>query len=50
MRMSRNTQKVTICLQKDHEELMTFYDFPAQHWQCIRTGNPIESTFGTIIH
>ena len=29
---------------------MTFYDFPAQHWQSIRTSNPIESTFGTIRH
>ena len=42
--------KAAICLQKDHEELMTFYDFPAQHWQSIRTSNPIESTFGTIRH
>ena len=29
---------------------MAFYDFPAKHWQSIRTGNPIESTFGTIRH
>ena len=29
---------------------MAFYDFPAQHWQSIRTSNPIESTFGTIRH
>ena len=40
--------KATICLQKDHEELMAFYDFPAQHWQSIRTSNPIESAFATI--
>ena len=37
-------------LQKDREELMAFYDFPAQHWQSIRTSNPIESTFATIRH
>ncbi|MCU7847302.1 MAG: transposase [Candidatus Thiodiazotropha sp. (ex Lucinoma kastoroae)] len=37
-------------LHKDREELMAFYDFPAQHWQSIRTSNPIESTFGTIRH
>lgn len=43
-------QKATICLQKDREELLAFYDFPAQHWQSIRTSNPIESTFGTIRH
>ena len=36
--------------QKDREELMAFYDFPAQHWQSIRTSNPIESTFATIRH
>ena len=37
-------------LQKDREELLAFYDFPAKHWQSIRTTNPIESTFGTIRH
>ncbi len=42
--------KATLCLQKDHEELMAFYDFPAQHWQSIRTSNPIESSFSTIRH
>jgi putative transposase len=42
--------KATLCLQKDHEELMAFYDFPAQHWQSIRTSNPIESSFATIRH
>lgn len=42
--------KATTCLQKDHETLMTFYDFPAVHWQHVRTSNPIESTFGTIRH
>jgi transposase-like protein len=42
--------KATICLQKDREELMAFYDFPAQHWQSIRTSNPIESAFATIRH
>ena len=42
--------KATLCLQKDREELMAFYDFPAQHWQSLRTSNPIESTFGTIRH
>lgn len=42
--------KAATCLQKDREELMAFYDFPAQHWQSIRTSNPIESTFATIRH
>lgn len=42
--------KATVSLQKDREELLAFYDFPAIHWQSIRTSNPIESTFGTIRH
>lgn len=42
--------KATLSLQKDSEELLAFYGFPAQHWQSLRTTNPIESTFGTIRH
>jgi putative transposase len=42
--------KATACLQKDREELLTFYAFPAAHWQSLRTTNPIESTFGTVRH
>lgn len=42
--------KATACLEKDREELLAFYDFPAHHWQSLRTTNPIESTFGTIRH
>jgi transposase-like protein len=42
--------KATACLQKDREELLAFYMFPAAHWQSLRTTNPIESTFGTIRH
>jgi transposase-like protein len=40
--------KVAECLQKDHQVLLTFYDFPAEHWRHIRTTNPIESTFATV--
>ena len=36
------------CLLKDKDELLTFYDFPAEHWCHIRTTNPIESLFATI--
>lgn len=36
------------CLRKDREVLLTFYDFPAEHWGHLRTTNPIESTFATI--
>jgi transposase-like protein len=35
-------------LTKDREQLLTFYDFPAEHWTHLRTTNPIESTFATI--
>ena len=42
--------KVSICLQKDRDEMLAFYDFPAQHWQSIWTSNPIGSSFGTIHH
>lgn len=40
--------KATECLAKDREELLAFYDFPAEHWKHLRTTNPIESTFATI--
>ena len=42
--------KAALCLQKDRDELMAFFDFAAQHWQSIRTSNPIESAFATIRH
>ena len=42
--------KATACLLKDRKSLMTFYEFPAAHWQYLRTTNPIESTFATIRH
>jgi putative transposase len=42
--------KACECLKKDRAVLLTFYDFPAQHWMHIRTTNPIESTFATIRH
>ncbi len=42
--------KATTCLLKDRDQLLAFYDFPAKHWQSLRTTNPIESTFATIRH
>ena len=38
------------CLVKNQDELLEFYNFPAIHWQHIRTTNPIESTFSTVRH
>jgi putative transposase len=40
--------KAAACLTKDREALLTFYDFPAEHWKHVRTSNPIESTFATV--
>ena len=42
--------KAAECLKKDRDELLTFYDFPAEHWKSLRTTNPIESTFATVRH
>ncbi|KTD04528.1 Transposase, Mutator family [Legionella geestiana] len=36
------------CLKKDREDMLAFYDFPAEHWIHIRTTNPIESAFSTV--
>ena len=41
-------EKASACLAKDREALLAFYDFPAEHWQHVRTTNPIESTFATV--
>ena len=40
--------KACECLAKDREELLAFYDFPAEHWIHLRTTNPIESVFATV--
>jgi len=40
--------KAAECLTKDRDVLLTFYDFPAEHWAHLRTTNPIESTFATV--
>lgn len=38
------------CLTKDTETLLAFYDFPGEHWDHLRTSNPIESVFATVRH
>ncbi len=43
-------EKATACLIKDRDALLTFYDFPAEHWDHLRTSNPIESVFATVRH
>ena len=42
--------KAVDCLIKDRETLLTFFDFPADHWDHLRTTNPIESVFATVRH
>ncbi len=42
--------KATECLTKDRDALLAFYDFPAEHWDHLRTSNPIESVFATVRH
>jgi transposase-like protein len=42
--------KATETLKKDRETLLAFYDFPAEHWQHLRTTDAIESTFATVRH
>jgi transposase-like protein len=42
--------KAVEALGKDRERLLTFYDFPAEHWRHLRTTNPIESSFATVRH
>jgi transposase-like protein len=43
-------EKAVECLSKDRDALLAFYDFPAEHWQHLRTTNPIESAFATVRH
>jgi putative transposase len=43
-------EKAVTCLTKDRDALLTFYDFPAEHWDHLRTSNPIESVFATVRH
>ncbi len=40
--------KAVECLVKDQDRLLTFFDFPAEHWIHLRTTNPIESPFATV--
>src|SRR2546425_707651 len=38
------------CLTKDRDALLAFYDFPAKHWNHLRTSNVVENSFATIRH
>ena len=43
-------EKAVTCLVKDRDALLTFYDFPAEHWDHLRTSNPIDSVFASVRH
>ncbi len=42
--------KAVACLMQDRDTLLAFFDFPAEHWDHLRTSNPIESVFATVRH
>jgi putative transposase len=42
--------KAVACLTRDRDALLAFFDFPAEHWDHLRTSNPIESVFATVRH
>ncbi len=42
--------KAVDCLTRDQNALLAFFDFPAEHWDHLRTSNPIESVFATVRH
>ena len=44
------SERAADCLTKDRDALLAFYDFPAEHWDHLRTTNPIESVFATVRH
>ena len=43
-------EKSVACLERDRDALLAFFDFPAEHWDHLRTANPIESVFATVRH
>jgi transposase-like protein len=47
---SAKYDKAVACLIKDRDALLAFFDFPAEHWDHLRTSNPIESVFATVRH
>ena len=43
-------EKGVVCLTKDREAMLAFFELPAEHWGHLRTSNPIESVFATVRH
>ena len=47
-RLRRQVPQAAAKITEDEDELLAFYDYPAEHWVHLRTTNPIESTFATV--
>ncbi len=43
-------ERAVTCLTKDRHALLAFFDFPAEHWDHLRSSNPIKSVFATVRH
>jgi hypothetical protein len=46
--VDRPPHEAVASLRRDQEKLLTFYDFPAEHWVHLRTTNVVESPFSTV--
>ena len=44
----RAHQAASETLERDWERMVTFYHFPREHWQHLRTTNPVESPFAAL--
>lgn len=40
-----NYQRAAATLERDWDRMVTFYNFPKEHWRHLRTTNPVESPF-----
>jgi transposase-like protein len=48
--MARSSRRATAKIADDRDELVAFFDYPAEHWIHLRTTDPIGSTFATVRH
>ena len=47
-RFGQRYPQATETLLRDFERMLTFYDFPQEHWRHLRTTNPVESPFAAV--
>ena len=41
-------EAASVTLERDWDRMVTFYDFPKEHWSHLRTTNPVESPFAAL--